>query len=211
MSSSAPRSNPLPLPGWPGDPFQAMIQFKNGTHPVALALRRIVIRLEEASIPHAVMGGLAILAHGCRRPTDGVDVLIRPEGLEAFRSALVPEHYEPRPSRDRRFVERAHRVPVHFYLTGHYPGYSGPAPITFPHPLAVRERIQGVYYVDLATLVQLKLAAGRPRDLADAVDLTRVNKLQQDYRERIHPDLRVKFIGCLDEIVRDEEFAARNG
>lgn len=84
-------------------------------------------------------------------------------------------------------------------------------PTVFPDPLAVRVLILGVYYVDLTTLVQLKLATRRFQDLADVVRLIEANNLDESLAERLHPSSRRDYLGCLEEISRDEVFNTRNG
>ena len=68
-----------PVPRWPADPLLAMSQFKQGKDPANVSLRRLIRRLVKANIPHAVLGGLAVYAHGYRRFTDDVDVLLSRE------------------------------------------------------------------------------------------------------------------------------------
>ncbi|HEV2947801.1 MAG TPA: hypothetical protein VGX70_10515, partial [Gemmataceae bacterium] len=52
-------------------------------------LRRLVQRLEKAKIPYAIMGAMAVNAHGAERTTKDVDVLVTQEGLDLFRLRYV--------------------------------------------------------------------------------------------------------------------------
>src|SRR5256885_7592249 len=63
-------------------------RFLMGEGPVHQSLQKIAKRLETLGIPYAVVGGLAIAAHGATRMTDDVDVLVDPEGLKATHEAL---------------------------------------------------------------------------------------------------------------------------
>jgi len=63
--------------------------------------------------------------------------------------------------------------------------------------------------VDLPTLVQLKLAARRYQDFADVVSLIRENRLNETFRNRLHPTLHADFLSCLDEMRREDEYEAR--
>ena len=52
--------------------------------------------------------------------------------------------------------------------------------------------------LSLETLIELEIASGisaphRLRDLADVIELIRVNELPADYRERLHPYVRDRF------------------
>ena len=45
------------------------------------ALRKIAQRLTQLGTPYAVVGGMALVAHGYNRTTSDVDVLVTAEGL----------------------------------------------------------------------------------------------------------------------------------
>src|SRR5262245_38493982 len=55
--------------------------FFEGRGKVQETLRRITKRLDELNIPYAVVGGMALFAHGFRRYTEDVDILVTREGL----------------------------------------------------------------------------------------------------------------------------------
>lgn len=201
----------LPTPRWPSDPLLAITMFHKGKDPAHRTLGRLVRRLEKAAIPHAFMGGMAVYAHGHRRLTDDVDVLLTREGLEEFRKRFVPKNYQPVPGRSRRFVDRVTGVIVDVLVTGLFPGFGKPGPIAFPDPLAVRQQIDSIYYVDRATLIELKLAARRHQDFADVVKLIDTHNLDESFVDRLHHSVRKDFIECLEEKRREEEYEARNG
>ena len=212
MSSFRPLTDStedLPIPRWPADPLEAISMFHRGKDPAHQTLRRLIKRLEKANIPHAVMGGMAVYAHGYRRLTDDVDVLLTRESFEEFKRRFVPKNYEPVPGRSRRFTDRANGVTVDVLLTGLYPGMGKPGPIAFPDPVSVRQQINDMQYIDQLTLIQLKLAARRHQDFADVVNLIRANNLDESYLDRLHPSLRQDFIECLEEKCRDDEYQAR--
>ena len=58
-------------------------------------LRKIARRLEQLKIPYAVVGGMALFLHGYRRFTEGVDILVTPEGLAAIHQKLEGTGYLP--------------------------------------------------------------------------------------------------------------------
>src|SRR5437660_8867300 len=74
--------------------------------PQHQAMRRLARRLQKAGIPYAIMGAMAVNAHGAERTTKDVDVLLTPEGLERFRKEFVGDAYDQIEGRPRRFVER---------------------------------------------------------------------------------------------------------
>src|SRR5262249_34663775 len=152
-------------------PLQSANMFHRSKESAPASMRRLVKRLGKAGIPYAVMGVLAVSAHGHRRRTDDVDVLLTREGLEEFRRRFVPTYYDTIPTRWRRFIDRANGVSLNVFVTGHHPGWGEPGPITFPDPSTVGELIQNVFYINLNTLIRIKLAAPRHQDLADVVCL----------------------------------------
>jgi hypothetical protein len=197
-------------PSYPKDPLVAMRLFQQGKDPANVSLRRLIGRLKRADIAFAVMGGLAVYAHGYRRFTDDVDILLTPQGLAEFRRRFVLKNYEPVEGRPRRFVDKQNQVTVDFLLTGLHPGLAPfTGPITFPDPEAVRQEINSVPYVNFATLIQLKLAARCHQDFADVVNLISANRLDESFLDHLHPSLRPDFIECLEEKRRQDEYDAR--
>lgn len=212
MSSPRPLKDLPPLrpgPKYPADPLVAMSMFKQGKDPANVSLRRLIRRLDKAGIPYAVMGGLAVYVHGYHRFTDDVDVLLTREGFEEFRRRYIPKNYDLVAGRPRRFIDKQNQVTVDFLLTGLYRGFKGPGPIAFPNPESVRQEINSVPYINLVTLVQLKLAVRRYQDFADVSHLIRANSLDESFLDRLHPSVRQDFIECLEENRREEEYEAR--
>jgi hypothetical protein len=56
--------------------------------------------------------------------------------------------------------------------------------------------------VDLATLIEMKLLAMRPHDIAHLGDLLRVGLIDRTWRDRIRPELRERFDRAYDEAER---------
>ena len=184
--------------------------FFDGTSPVHQTMQRLIARLGQAGIPYAVMGAMAVNAHGARRTTDDLDVLLTAEGLEQFRKLFVGSIYDQMPKRPRRFVDRENGVSIDVLVTGHYPGRGGPGPFAFPDPEQASEEIKQIRVVTLVQLIQLKLAARRHYDFGDVVFLIRVHDLDESFADRLHPSVRGDFIECLEEKRRDDEYDARS-
>jgi hypothetical protein len=183
--------------------------FFQKSDPVHKTLRRTIKNLEKAKIPYALMGGMAVNLHGYRRTTNDVDILLTAEGLAEFRKRFVPKHYEATPRRPRRFTDRKNQVIVDFLVTGLYPGNGQPGPIAFPDPAAVRTTIEGWEVINLAVLIELKLAARRHQDFADVISLIRAHELDESFLNRLHPSMRSDYIECLEEKRREDEYQAR--
>jgi hypothetical protein len=186
-----------------------MEQFFRGKDQVHKTLRRLVKKLEKAGIAYAVLGGMALNAHRYRRVTTDVDVLLTPEGFAEFKKRFVGKNYEQVEGRPRRFTDRKNDVQLDVLITGLYPGSGRPGPIAFPDPGQAAERIEEIAYVDLVTLVQLKLAARRWRDFADVVELIRHNGLDESFADKLHPSVRGDYVECLEEKRREDEYEAR--
>jgi hypothetical protein len=84
-------------------------------------------------------------------------------------------------------------------IVGDHPGDGKVKPVSFPPPEAVRQfGEEGLPYLDLRTLLELKIASGmtaahRPRDLDDAIQLIRINGLRPEFGERLDPYVQGKF------------------
>jgi hypothetical protein len=177
--------------------------------PQHQAMRRLVRRLERAAIPYAIMGAMAVNAHGAERTTKDVDVLLSEEGMKRFRQEIVPKFYNTIEGRPRRFTEKKSGVQLDVLVTGLFPGTGKPGPFAFPDPEAASEEIEKIQVVTLPQLIQLKLAARRHYDFGDVVFLIRVHNLDESFRKKLHPSVHKDFIECLEEKRREDEYEAR--
>lgn len=192
-----------------GNRIKDVDMFFQRNDPVHKTMRRTIKHLEKAKIPYALLGGMAVNLHGYRRTTNDVDILLTAEGLAEFQRRFVPKHYEAIPRRPRRFTDRKNQVIIDFLVTGLYPGNGQPGPIAFPDPESVRTAIEGWQVIDLAVLIELKLAARRYQDFADVVSLIRAHQFDESFGDRLHPSVRSDYIECLEEKRREEEYEAR--
>ena len=179
--------------------------------PVHQTMRRTARRLQRSDIAYAIVGGMALNAHGYRRTTGDVDLLMTPRGFELFCERFVDRNYERVPGRSRRFVDCKNGVTIDILLTGLYPGSGKPGPIAFPDPRKASQDIDDYRVVNLRTLIELKLAAHRWRDFADVVELIRLHSLDERFLKKLHPSVSRDFIECLEEKRREDEYEAREG
>ncbi|MDQ3441170.1 MAG: nucleotidyltransferase family protein [Planctomycetota bacterium] len=174
---------------------------KNAVHDT---LRRITKRLTELQIPYAVVGGMAMFAHGFRRFTEDVDLLVTRESMDRIIEKLEGLGYVQPPRTTTKLRDTQSGVKIEFLISGGFPGEGKPMPVSFPDPVSVRVDIDGVSYVGLATLVQLKLASGtaahRMKDLGDVQELIRTLKLPRDFAEQLDGFVRPKFIELWDAV-----------
>jgi hypothetical protein len=90
-------------------------------------------------------------------------------------------------------------VRIEFLITGEFPGDGKPKPVAFPDPGGVSVEIDGVRYLRLETLIELKLASGitnanRLKDLADVQELIRTLKPPRTFADSLHEFVRPKFL-----------------
>jgi len=179
--------------------------------PQHQTMRRLARRLKKAGISYAIMGAMAVNAHGAERTTKDVDVLLTPEGLERFRQEFVGGLYEQVEGRPRRFIERQSGVTVDCLIAGRYPGSGAPGPVAFPDPAEAGQEIDKIQVITLSQLIQLKLAAGRYYDFGDVVFLIRTHNLGESFLGQLHPSMHKDFTECLEEKRREDEYLAREG
>jgi hypothetical protein len=176
--------------------------------PVYESLRRIAAKLEELKIPYAVAGGMALVAHGYERTTVDVDVLVSAEGLQAAHRALEGLGYVPPFAGSKQLRDVQTSVRIEFLVSGQYPGDGKPKPVAFPDPRDVAVEIDGIKYLGLVTLAELKLASGmtnpgRLKDLADVQELIRVLKLPREFGGKLNAYVRGKFEELFEGVEHD--------
>jgi len=161
-------------------------------------LVRITKRLDDLGISHAVAGGMSLFFHGFRRFTEDVDILVTSEGLERIHRELEGLGYTPVFEGSRSLRDTETGVRIEFLVTGAFPGDGKPKPVAFPEPGDVRTEIEGMSFVQLSALVELKLASGmtnprRVRNLADVQELIDVLRLPQEFANQLNPFVREKY------------------
>ncbi len=162
------------------------------------ALHKITSRLNELGIPYAVVGGMALFRHGLRRFTEDVDLLVSKEGLKLIHKHLRGLGYLPPFTNSKQLRDTQLGVKIDFLTTGDYPGDGKPKPVSFPDPESVSFEAEGINYVNLTNLVELKLASGmtnpgRLKDLADVLELIKILDLPIDFADQLHAFVREKF------------------
>lgn len=173
-------------------------EFHMGESKVHKAMEALVARLVELDIPYALLGALALNAYGYLRATVDVDVLLTREGLERFRADALGRGYVEKFPGSRGVRDTERNVDIDVVLAGDYPGDGREKPVCFPDPATGAVKGDSFSLVSLETLIELKVASGmtaphRLKDLADVIELIRVNSLPAEYEERLHPYVRGRF------------------
>jgi hypothetical protein len=176
------------------------MRFFEGTSGLARTLAKLRDRLDELEINYVIIGGMALTAHGYARMTEDVDVLVTRSDLAKIHKHLVGRGYARVFAGSKNIRDADTRVKIEFVLTGDYPGSGMPQAIRFPDPAdtAAVER-DGVKFVGLVGLLELKLASGmtggpdRAKDLVDVQQLIKGSSLSRELGDQLNPEVRTKY------------------
>jgi predicted nucleotidyltransferase len=161
----------------------------------------IVKTLNDAAVPFLVVGGIAVIAHGYGRNTYDVDLVIRltPDFVNRAFAALASIGYAPRVpitaeqlgdvGRRRALFDEKQMQVLNFWSDRHR---ETPVDVFVDEPFDFAAEYEGalmqeirpgvnVRIVSLATLLQMKRSAGRPKDLADIDELSLLHGLPSSY------------------------------
>jgi len=194
--------------GQVADIYAEGLRYFMGEGTLNKTLTRLSADLEEHGIDYAVIGAVALLAHGYPRFTEDIDLVMTAEGLRKFHEELVGLGYVPAfPGARKRLKSTVDGVSIEVMTTGEYPGDGKPKPVSMPEPDKASTEIDGIKFVTLEKLIELKLASGitapdRLKDLADVQELIKIRKLDAEFALKLNPYVREKY--------RELEAAVRN-
>jgi hypothetical protein len=166
-------------------------------------MRDLTSRLKKLDISYAVVGGMAMFAHGYRRFTEDLDLLVTRDSMGEILERFEGLGYVQPAGTTSKLRDTNTGVRIEFLISGQYPGDGKPKPVVFPDPRDVSIELAGVRYVNLPTLIDLKLASGmsaphRLKDLADVQELIHVLKLPRDFAARLNASVRTRFTELWD-------------
>ncbi len=162
-------------------------------------LRNLVARLEGEKVDYAVVGAMALVAHGYRRFTEDVDILLSPEGARRFREKREGPGYLPAfEGASKTFRDTRTRIEIEILTSGEYPGDGKPKPVVFPDPIEARVDRDNLWVIGLEKLIELKLASGltaphRLKDLADVQELILHLHLPLALSEKLDASVRAEY------------------
>ena len=149
--------------------------------------------LQDAGVEFIVIGGLAATAHGSARSTLDLDVVYRrsPENLERLGAALQPHHPYLRgapPGLPFLWDEATLKRGLNFTLITDLGALdvlgevAGGGSYQALSPFCVTLELFGArcLCVNLPKLIELKRAAGRPKDLEAIAELERLREIQEE-------------------------------
>lgn len=171
---------------------------------IAAALESLRDSFAREGIPFAVIGAIAMRQYGYVRHTEDIDIITTPEGFGRIHERLVGRGLVLRAAGLRKGLrDTVHKVNIDVLQSGEHAGAPG-SPIQYPEPDASAFALDadGIRYATLPALLVFKIASGiwgkRPRDLADAQELIKLNGLSEGFAGQIARPLRKKFL----ELVR---------
>lgn len=177
---------------------------------VHLTLQAITKKLDEMGIKYALVGGMALFAHGYERVTKDVDILVTREDLQRLHDQLEGHGYLPPFQGSKHLIDTDTKVRIEFLTTGEYPGDGKPKDVAFPMPDEVSVPIDGFSVASIESLINMKLASGmtashRIKVIADVQEMTKVFKLPKDFVHKLHPWVQAKFLEIYPEVNDTED------
>jgi hypothetical protein len=187
-------------------------RFFEGASKLHDSLRSLAKQLDALGIPYAVVGGMALTVHGYARMTDDIDVLVTRADLKRLHDAVVGRGYRRVFEGSKSLRDTRTGVKIEFLLAGDFPGSGKPQPLAFPNP-SLTERLvhEGMSFIGLARLVELKLASGmtggvdRARDLLDVQRLIDILRLPRDFAGGLHEYVRLDYEKLWDGLRTSEK------
>lgn len=169
-----------------------------GDSPVHHALRKIARILDEAGIPYAIAGAMALTQHGFVRATVDVDLLLTREGLAQLKQRVLGLGYVEKFPGSKGLRDTENNVTIDVLLAGDYPGDGKPKAVRFPDPAEAGVAAGGARFLQLGKLIEMKLASGlsavhRMKDLTDVFELIRVAKLPRELGQELDASVREKY------------------
>lgn len=178
-------------------------------------LSRLAADLRRSGIDYMVIGAVALIAHGYRRFTEDIDLVLTTEDLETFHHELIGQGYVPQfPGARKKIRSTTDNVRIEIITSGEFPGDGKPKPVSFPRPNEASSEIDGIRIVTLEKLVELKLASGmtapqRLRDLADVQELIKVRGLGAEFADQLDPYVRAKYLELWHAVRQAEQGRGR--
>ncbi|MCC6127125.1 MAG: hypothetical protein IT426_19360 [Pirellulales bacterium] len=166
--------------------------------PAFATLLKIAKRLRELNIAYAVTGDLAMFFHGLERSTDVLELLVSRESQGEIHQRVTGLDFISSGYGSKDIRDKANDATVKFIVAGDFPGDGRRKPVVHPDPLEASVEKDGIRWMKLPVLIDIKLASGmtnpgRLKDLDDVRELIEALHLSADYAEQLNPYVREKF------------------
>jgi hypothetical protein len=179
---------------------------------VIRALEHLLRAIQSQAV---VAGGWAVWRHGyLGRVTQDVDIVVPAGAVDELLRVAAVSGFDVLPARGGIWPKLHHKesdVSVDILPEGAVPGTaSRPAPTAIPHPSRLGAEVGRLRYIDLAGLIELKVAAGRARDDSDVVELVLANSDRVDAVRQHLRTVHERYVQRFDELAaRAREQAER--
>jgi hypothetical protein len=166
--------------------------------PAFATLLKIAKRLRELNIAYAVTGDLAMFFHGLERDAENLELLVSRESVSEIHQRVSGVDFAPAPLGSKDILDKANRVAVKFVVAGDFPGDGRRKPVAYPDPIEASEEKDGIRWMKLPVLIEIKLASGmtnaaKADDLDDVRELIKSLKLDARFAEQLNQYVREKF------------------
>lgn len=146
-------------------------------------LSRLTRALEDAGIDHALVGALALALHGAPRATSDIDLLVRPDDVDAALAVAKEEGFRFEAPRlrfeDGQVLRRAtmiEREDPHDTLTVDFLLVGGNLEEVWESRRRIETDFGDLWTISRDALIRMKTLAGREQDLADLRRLERMDR-----------------------------------
>jgi hypothetical protein len=143
-------------------------------------LRAILAVLDGAGIEYALVGGLAVAVWGAPRATQDIDLLVRPESVDAIVAAIEPLGFRfralPMTFSDGMRLQRVRKIEHGVLLTVDLLLVDANLESTWASRCQIEVEGKPIWVISREALIQMKLAAGRTRDVQDIERLEEVDR-----------------------------------
>src|SRR5439155_1921901 len=97
---------------------------------------------------------MGMFAHGFRRFTEDVDLLVTSESLKRIHAELEGRGYLPPFAGSKNLRDADTGVRIEFLVAGEFPGDGKPKPVAFPDPQEASVEVRGVRCLSVPYLVE---------------------------------------------------------
>src|ERR1700676_822286 len=108
--------------------------------------------LDQAGIPHAILGGAAVCLHGYQRNTTSLDLLVGPSAVTSVRAAL--EAAEFRRSPENAGFPSLSGIPVHVLIANDCAGVGSEVRLPDPADSSAVVCLEGLPVLSLVRLIE---------------------------------------------------------
>ena len=142
--------------------------------------RRLLLALEQRGIEYALVGAVALAVHGVPRATTDIDLLIRPESIEAVAKEARELGFviEAQPMRfpDGMEIRRLSKIVDEETLTLDLILVDANLEEAWASRKRVEASFAGAWVVSRDALIRMKAWAGREQDIADVKRLVELDR-----------------------------------